>query len=86
MKPIKLRRLISLISGIFLSIFGLILITAYIINAYYERIGDPDQSLLFWYLPILFLGIIILGFGLWLAIREFAKLTKSDKTNFPNRK
>ena len=24
----------------------------------YLRIGEPDQSLLFWYLPVLFLGII----------------------------
>ena len=41
----------------------------YVYEAIIVRVGEPDQSLLFWYLPILFLGIlgmvIGLGVGAW---------------------
>lgn len=45
----------------------------YVLEAIITRRGEPDQSLLFWYLPILFIGLIgiIIGlvFGVWGAIR-----------------
>ena len=44
-------------------ILGLIFIMAYILEAVVARAGEPDQSLLFWYLPFLLTGLIgtILG-------------------------
>ena len=44
---------------------GLGLIAGYFYWAVIERIGEPDQSLLFWYLPFLFTGVMaaMLGFG-----------------------
>ncbi len=65
--------------GIILSIFGVILIITYAMDAYVDRSGEPDQSLLFWYLPILFLGIAALGLGLSAAIWGLFNLRKEEK-------
>jgi hypothetical protein len=70
---------IILISGVIISVIGLILIYMYITNAYIERIGVPDQSLLFWYLPILLSGILILGLGLSGTILSISKMRKNKK-------
>jgi ABC-type uncharacterized transport system permease subunit len=43
---------------------GLIFIIMYVWQAVIARLGEPDQSLLFWYLPILFLGMIAAMLGL----------------------
>ncbi|MCZ6803990.1 MAG: hypothetical protein O7D86_08680 [Proteobacteria bacterium] len=45
------------------AILGGALIGMYVWEAFISRIGDPDQSLLFWYLPILFLGLVLGGVG-----------------------
>lgn len=36
----------------------------YVWSAVIDRIGEPDQSLLFWYLPFLFIGAMGLALGL----------------------
>lgn len=36
----------------------------YVWSAVIARIGEPDQSLLFWYLPFLFIGVMGLALGL----------------------
>ena len=41
------------------------------------RIGDSDQSLIFWYLPILFIGILSLGSGIILFIASYKKLNQN---------
>ena len=41
-------------------VLGLGFTAMYVIEAVIKRIGEPDQSLVFWYLPILFIG----GFGI----------------------
>jgi hypothetical protein len=67
---------IALISGIVISIIGAVLIIGYIMEAYVARRGDPDQSLLFWYLPLLFAGFIAFGTGLSASIWGFKRLRK----------
>lgn len=67
---------IVLISGIVISIVGAVLIIGYIMEAYVARIGDPDQSLLFWYLPLLFVGFISFVTGLSASIWGFNSLRK----------
>ena len=62
-----------MISGITLALMGLFFIGAYISEAYLARIGEPDQSLLFWYLPLLFIGLFTTALGvliIWIAYRE----------------
>lgn len=36
----------------------------YVWHAVVARIGEPDQSLVFWYLPVLFFGLVGCGAGL----------------------
>ncbi len=43
--------------GALLGLTGLGFIAMYVHSALIDRLGDPDQSLLFWLLPILFAGI-----------------------------
>lgn len=43
--------------GGLLGLTGLGFVAMYVHSALIERLGDPDQSLLFWLLPILFAGI-----------------------------
>ena len=62
----KTRFWILLLLGGFLTLFGGFFIGIYIWEAFILRIGEPDQSLLFWYLPILFIGLFISLIGLLL--------------------
>lgn len=62
----------ALLVGILLSLSGLWLIAAYALEAVIARVGEPDQSLLFWLLPFLVIGVVLLiagvaigGFGVW---------------------
>lgn len=63
----------ALIVGSLSILIGIGFAVMYVLEAIIARIGDADQSLLFWYLPILFIGLIgiIIGlvFGVWGAIR-----------------
>ncbi len=70
------RSLTVLIVGIVISIIGVLLIGTFITEAYISRIGEPDQSLLFWYLPFLFVGFLALVTGLITGIRGFTGLRK----------
>ena len=81
MKTEKIWSFISLIVGIVISAIGIVLIVAYIQEAYIARRGEPDQSLLFWYLPILFMGFIVLGSGLCTIIGRFSCLKKIRQSN-----
>ena len=69
---------IALISGIVISIIGAVLIIGYIMEAYVARKGDPDQSLLFWYLPLLFFGFISFVTGLSASVWGFNRLRKIE--------
>ena len=50
--------------GSLMSIIGAIFVVMYIVKAVIERIGENDQSLLFWYLPVLFMGLLGIKFGI----------------------
>lgn len=49
--------------GIAAVLFGLLGVGGYGYWAVIERVGEPDQSLLFWYLPFLLVGVFALGVG-----------------------
>jgi len=72
----NIRSLTVLLVGIVISIIGILLIGAYVTEAYISRLGEPDQSLLFWYLPFLFAGFFALVTGLVAGIRGFTGLKK----------
>lgn len=59
----------ALILGGILAGLGAAFVVMYVLEAVVARRGDPDQSLLFWYLPILFIGLVALaagaGIGIW---------------------
>ena len=74
----------ALIAGIVLTIIGALLIAGYIMEAYIARIGEPDQSLLFWYLPLLFVGLIAFITGLSTGIWGFIRLRKIKRQNASN--
>jgi hypothetical protein len=69
--PTKLNKWLA-ISCILLgglgAFLGVTLIVMYVWAAVISRIGEPDQSLLFWYLPIMFLGMAAAGGGIWLLV------------------
>ena len=75
---------VALIAGIVLTIIGVLLIAGYIMEAYIARIGEPDQSLLFWYLPLLFVGLIAFITGLSTSIWGFIRLRKIKRQNASN--
>ncbi len=53
---------LSVLLGGLITFVGASFVVMYFWEAIITRIGDPDQSLIFWYLPILFLGLIgVLG-------------------------
>jgi hypothetical protein len=60
---------VAVLFGVVCALAGVALVAAYFLEAVVARLGEPDQSLLFWYLPILFLGLIgvVIGFtvGVW---------------------
>lgn len=64
----KLNRtwsIVALVVSGLLILGGLTFVVMYFVSAVFERVGEPDQSLLFWYLPILMIGTIgiLLGVG-----------------------
>jgi hypothetical protein len=57
-KPLqRLLTSVSIAVGLLMGLTGLGFIAMYLYSAVVERLGDPDQSLLFWLLPILLAGI-----------------------------
>jgi len=84
MKSNKTWPTVGLISGIILTIIGVLLIVGYIMEAYVARIGEPDQSLLFWYLPLLIVGLIALGSGVSTGFWGFNRLRKIKHKKLSN--
>jgi len=73
MKKERILPVLAVLFGIISIIIGGLFVAAYVLEAVIKRAGDPDQSLLFWYLPFLFLGLIglIIGTvsGIWGIVR-----------------
>ena len=68
MKSKKTQLVAALVVGVLTGILGVVLIISYVSEAAVARAGEADQSLLFWYLPFLLLGIICLVSGLSITI------------------
>jgi len=81
----KIWPYLALAFGVATSLIGGGFVVTYVRDAIFARAGDPDQSLLFWYLPILFIGIMILGVGLgactWgvIRLREIGRTAPGKK-------
>ncbi len=56
-----------------LAIVGLGLIAMYFWEGVISRWGEADQSLLFWYLPVLFIGILSFAGGVGFVLVAFKK-------------
>lgn len=53
----------GIIFGVLALVAGLSLIAIYVVDAVVTRVGEPDQSRVFWYLPLLFAGIMGTAIG-----------------------
>ena len=71
----------ALALGILSFLAGVVFIAMYISEAILTRLGDPDQSLIFWYLPILFIGIAGIILGLGAGILGFIGLRKNHPSD-----
>ncbi|NNK94836.1 MAG: hypothetical protein HKP41_10850 [Desulfobacterales bacterium] len=60
----KIFAYFSLFIGSLCTFAGLAFSAMYVFGAIIDRWGEADQSLLFWHLPILFLGIFSITVGL----------------------
>jgi membrane protein DedA with SNARE-associated domain len=67
--------------GIILFVLGLFFSGIYVSEAIFMRSGSNDQSLIFWYLPILFIGLAGLMAGVVLTLWARVKLRDREKTN-----
>ena len=76
MKP-RVALFLVFIGGIFF-LMGMSFIGMYLWEGVISRIGEPDQSLVFWYLPILFLGIMGIRLG-WFIFRKGLRQIRSAK-------
>jgi len=66
--------ILAIIFGTLITIVGGLFIAAYILEAIVKRAGEPDQSLLFWYLPFLFMGLFGLIIGIVSSVWGVARL------------
>jgi hypothetical protein len=63
----KLIPLLSILSGIALALIGLLGIGSYAYSGI-TALNKPDKSELFWFLPLLFFGIMLIGGGVYFTI------------------
>jgi hypothetical protein len=63
----KLIPLFSILSGIILALIGLLGIGFYLYSGI-TALNQPDKSALFWFLPFLFFGIMLVGGGVYFFI------------------
>ena len=81
MRAGKFWPIASLAVGIALCCLGAVFIWSYVAEAVIARAGASDQSLLFWYLPVLFSGIFICAAGLSVGVWGFTRLRKMKMQN-----
>jgi len=67
-----------ILSGIAVGLTGAALVYAYVMDAVIARIGEPDQSLLFWYFPFLVTGLGFSAGGIGLLVWGIRRLRKAD--------
>ena len=74
MKSVQIGAVVAMLAGLGATVGGLFLVSGYVREAVIARIGDPDQSLLFWYLPLLFMGLFALILGMSLVAWGWRRL------------
>jgi len=80
MNKVNLRKTIAftaLFFGVLTTLTGFVFAGMYIFEAVIARMGEADQSLLFWYLPILFIGIFGVAVGLGIIAWGISQLKKT---------
>jgi len=65
-----MKRFLFAVGGSLLSLAGIVFVVLYVKEAVIDRFAESDQSLLFWYLPVLFIGMALLLGGL-LLLRKY---------------
>jgi hypothetical protein len=78
MKSQNLLYVAALVFGVVVALIGLAMVAAYFLEAVVARSGEPDQSLLFWYLPILFIGLVGTALGIVASIWGILRLRKGS--------
>ncbi len=68
-------------AGIAAILVGVAMMGAYVLEAVIRRVGEPDQSLLFWYLPLLFIGIMCTMAGIGATAWGVSRLRSSKPSN-----
>ena len=63
----KLISIFSILSGIIFALMGMLGIGVYLFSGI-AVLDQPDKSVFFWYLPILFIGITTLGLAVYFVI------------------
>jgi len=71
----------ALVIGSLIGLAGTAFAVMYVLEAFVARLGDADQSLLFWYLPILFIGLFGIIVGAVLGILGYIGLRKLHHEN-----
>jgi len=66
----------ALVLGSLIGVAGIAFAVMYVLEAVVARVGEPDQSLLFWYLPILFIGLFGIIIGATIGILGYVSLRK----------
>ena len=66
----------ALAVGSLIGLAGIVLLAMYMLEAIVARVGEADQSLLFWYLPILFIGLFGIIVGAVLGVLGYIGLRK----------
>ena len=66
----------ALAAGSLITLAAIWFAVMYVLEAIINRAGEPNQSLLFWYLPFLFIGLIGVIIGLGLATWGTSRLKK----------
>jgi uncharacterized membrane protein len=71
--------------GAVLALVGTAFVAMYFWEAIITKIGDSDQSLMFWYLPFMFIGLAGILAGLALLTWGMNRMRNSQKNNADER-
>jgi len=78
----KILPYVAIVFGTSIVITGAVFVVMYVSEAIVARMGEPEQSLLFWYLPFLFAGVIGMAIGIGVTVLGFNRL-KTIRNQFP---
>ncbi|MFC1531322.1 hypothetical protein ACFL5T_03670 [Gemmatimonadota bacterium] len=79
MRARKVLPAVALLSGGAVTLAGVASVAGYFVWAVIARWGEPDQSLLFWYLPFLLLGLAGVSVGLTAGVWGWIRLRRTNR-------